>query len=235
MTQTADSPLMELRGRMRGEVIGAGDPTYDDSRRVWNASIDRRPLMVARCADEADVQAVVRFAGEHDLEIAVRCGAHSMSGASVVDDGIVVDLSRINRVAVDPQARRAKVGGGALLGDLDAATQSYGLAVPTGLVSHTGVGGLTLGGGMGWLSRKFGLTIDNMVSARVVTADGQLRLASAEGVLQARELPDAQAMRGLPDSEQHAIVLQIMRRELGVMAASALVVAVLGLRAGGYL
>jgi len=180
MTQTADSPLMELRGRMRGEVIGAGDPTYDDSRRVWNASIDRRPLMVARCADEADVQAVVRFAGEHDLELAVRCGAHSMSGSCVVDDGIMVDLSRMNWVTVAPEVRRAKVGGGALLGDIDAATQAYGLAVPTGLVSHTGVGGLTLGGGMGWLSRKFGLTIDNVVSARVVTADGELQVASAE-------------------------------------------------------
>ena len=136
--------------------------------------------MVARCADETDVQAVVRFAGEHDLEMAVRCGAHSMSGASVVDDGIMIDLSRMNQVTVDPQARRAKVEGGALLGDIDAATQAHGLAVPAGLVSHTGVGGLTLGGGMGWLSRKFGLTIDNVVSARVVTADGELRLASAE-------------------------------------------------------
>ena len=180
MTQTADNPLKELRGRIRGEVIGAGEPTYDDSRRVWNASIDRRPLMVARCLDEADVQAVVRFAGEHDLEVAVRCGAHSMSGASVVDDGIMIDLSRMNQVTVDPESRRAKAGGGALLGDIDAATQPHGLAVPTGLVSHTGVGGLTLGGGMGWLSRKFGLTIDNLVSARVVTADGEVRTASAD-------------------------------------------------------
>ena len=179
MTQTADSPLMELRGRMRGEVIGAEDPAYDDSRRVWNAGIDRRPSMVARCADEADVQTVVRLAAERGLEMTVRCGAHSMSGASVMDDGLMLDLSRMNAVTVDPQARRVRVGGGALLGDIDAATQPYGLAVPTGLVSHTGVGGLTLGGGMGWLSRKYGLTIDNLVSARVVTADGELRRASA--------------------------------------------------------
>jgi FAD/FMN-containing dehydrogenase len=166
---------------MRGEVIGAEDPTYDDSRRVWNAGIDRRPLMVARCLDEADVQAVVRFASEHDdLEMTVRCGAHSMSGAAVADDAILVDLSRMNQVTVDEQARRVRVAGGALLGDIDAATQPYGLAVPTGLVSHTGVGGLTLGGGMGWLSRKFGLTIDNLVSARVVTADGEARRVSAE-------------------------------------------------------
>ena len=121
MTQTADNPLVELRSRMQGEVIGAEDPTYDDSRRVWNADIDRRPLMVARCADEADVQAVVRFAGEHGLDVAVRGGAHSMSGASIVDDGLMIDLSRMNRVTVDPEARRAKVGGGALLGDVDAA------------------------------------------------------------------------------------------------------------------
>ncbi len=179
MTQTADSPLLELRGRMRGEVIGMEDPAYDDSRRVWNADIDRRPSMIARCADEADVQTVVRLAAERGLEMTVRCGAHSFSGASVMDDGLMLDLSRMNAVTCDPQARRVRVGGGALLGDIDAATQPYGLALPTGLVSHTGVGGLTLGGGMGWLSRKYGLTIDNLVSARVVTADGELRRASA--------------------------------------------------------
>jgi FAD/FMN-containing dehydrogenase len=176
----ADSPVMELRGRMRGDVVGAGDPTYDDSRRVWNAGIDRRPLMIARCADEGDVQAVVRFADEHGLAMTVRSGAHSMSGSCIADDSIMVDLSRLSSVTVDPEARRAKAGGGALLGDIDAATQAHGLAVPTGLVSHTGVGGLTLGGGIGWLSRKFGLTIDNLVSARVVSADGQVRVASAE-------------------------------------------------------
>jgi FAD/FMN-containing dehydrogenase len=165
---------------MRGDVIGPDDPAYDDSRRVWNASIDRRPLMVARCVDETDVQAVVRFARDHRLELTVRGGAHSMSGACIVDDGIMVDLSRMNQVTVDPQARRAKAGGGALLGDVDAATQAHGLAVPAGLVSHTGVGGLTLGGGMGWLTRKFGLTIDNLVAARVVTADGDLRVADTD-------------------------------------------------------
>ena len=180
MTQTADTPIADLRSRMRGDVVGATDPTYDDSRRIWNASIDRRPLAVARCADEADVQAVVRFAVERDLGVSIRCGAHSMSGACVMDDGIMIDLSRMNEVVVDPDARRAKVAGGALLGDLDAATQAHGLVVPTGLVSHTGVGGLTLGGGMGWLTRKFGLTIDNLVSARVVTADGAVRIASED-------------------------------------------------------
>jgi hypothetical protein len=179
MTQTADSPVLELRSRMRGEVIGPDDPTYDESRRIWNADIDRRPLLIARCADEADVQAVVRFAGEQGHAIAVRGGAHSMSGACIVDGGIQIDLSLMNHVSVDAEARRVKVGGGALLGDMDAATQAVGLATPAGLISHTGVGGLTLGGGMGWLSRKCGLSIDNLVSARVVTADGEARAASA--------------------------------------------------------
>ncbi len=179
MTQTADSPIALLRSRMRGDVVGATDANYDDSRRVWNGSIDRRPLAVARCLDEADVQAAVRFATEQGLEVAVRGGAHSMSGASVVDDGIVIDLSQMNQVEVDPEARRAVVSGGALLGDVDAAAQAHGLAVPAGLVSHTGVGGLTLGGGMGWLTRLGGLTIDNVVSVRVVTADGNARVASA--------------------------------------------------------
>jgi hypothetical protein len=178
MTQTAESPSATLRSRMRGDVIDATDAAYDESRRVWNANIDRRPLAVARCLDEADVQAAVRFATEQGLAVAVRGGAHSMSGASVVDDGIVIDLGAMNQVRVDPEARRAVVAGGALLGDVDAATQAHGLAVPAGLVSHTGVGGLTLGGGMGWLTRIGGLTIDNMLSARIVTADGQARVAS---------------------------------------------------------
>ena len=154
------------------------DAAYDESRKVWNGNIDRRPLAVARCLDEADVQAAVRFATEQGLEVAVRCGAHSMAGASVVDDGLVIDLGAMNQVRVDPDARRVVVAGGALLGDVDAATQAHGLAVPSGLVSHTGVGGLTLGGGMGWLTRIGGLTIDNLLSARVVTADGQARVAS---------------------------------------------------------
>ena len=179
MTQTAESPVDRLRTSIRGEVVGASDDGYDESRRVWNAAVDRRPLAVVRCLDDSDVQAAVRFAIESGTEIAVRCGAHSMSGASVVDDGIVIDLSQMNQVRVDPETRRAVVGGGALLGDVDAATQAHGLAVPAGLVSHTGVAGLTLGGGMGWLSRMAGLTIDNLVAARVVTADGEVRAASS--------------------------------------------------------
>jgi FAD/FMN-containing dehydrogenase len=178
MTQTAETPITRLRDVVRGDVVGTTDEDYEDSRRVWNASIDRRPLVVVRCLDEADVQAAVQFATAEGLEIAVRGGAHSMSGASVVDDGMVIDLCRMNQVRVDPEAKRAMVAGGALLGDVDAATQAHGLAVPAGLVSHTGVGGLTLGGGMGWMTRRGGLTIDNMLSARVVTADAEVRVAS---------------------------------------------------------
>ncbi len=178
MTQTTNAPFSDLRSVLRGELVEPHDQAYDEARRVWNAAIDRRPRAVAYCTDEEDVQAAVRFAGAHGLEVAVRCGAHSMSGASVVDDGLVIDLRGINAVSVDPDAKRARVGAGALLSDLDAATQQHGLAVPVGLVSHTGVGGLTLGGGMGWLTRKYGMAIDNLVSARCVTAAGDLVTAS---------------------------------------------------------
>jgi FAD/FMN-containing dehydrogenase len=158
---------------MSGTVVVGGDPGYDEARRVFNAEFDRHPAVVARCASAADVAAAVRYARAEGLEIAVRAGAHSVSGQSSVEDGLVVDLSGMREVTVDPDARRIRVQGGALLTDMNTATQAHGLAVPAGIVGHTGVAGLTLGGGMGWLSKQAGLSIDNLVGAEVVLADGR--------------------------------------------------------------
>jgi FAD/FMN-containing dehydrogenase len=161
-----------------GQLFAPGDAGYDEARRIWNGAIDRRPALIARCAGETDVVAALRLAREQDLAVAVRSGGHGVAGHAVCDDGIVIDLSSMRRVEVDPQARTARVQAGVLLGELDEAAQTFGLATPAGIVSHTGVAGLTLGGGIGWLTRKLGATVDNLLSARVVTADGAIVTAN---------------------------------------------------------
>jgi hypothetical protein len=169
----------DLKGRVKGEVILPGDTTYDEARTIWNAMIDKRPAVIARCTGTADVAAAVNFARDSGMVLAVRGGGHNIAGSALCDGGIVIDLSRMKAATVDPAARRVTVEGGATLGDLDAATQAHGLATPVGINSTTGVAGLTLGGGFGWLSRKYGMTIDNLESAEVVTAAGQVVRASA--------------------------------------------------------
>ena len=165
------SPLREV---FAGEIVGPDDPGYDQARAVWNGMADRRPALVVRPTHVDDVVSALRFAREADLLIAVRCGGHSIPGLSTCDDGIVIDLSRMRSVDVDPERRVAHISGGSLLGDLDDAAQEHGLVCPVGVVSHTGVAGLTLGGGMGRLQRKHGLTIDNLLAVELVTADGRL-------------------------------------------------------------
>src|SRR6201988_3433997 len=164
----------------RGRLIRADDIDYDSVRAVWNGAIDRRPRLIARCLGTADVVAAVRFAREHDLEIAIRGGGHNVAGTAVGDDAVVIDLSAMRAVRVDPKGRRAWVQGGALWGDVDHETQVHGLATTGGIVSHTGVAGLTLGGGLGWLMRKHGLTVDNLLAVDVVTADSELLRASED-------------------------------------------------------
>jgi FAD/FMN-containing dehydrogenase len=173
-----DTTIEAIHG-FRGRLIRADHDDYDDARSVWNGAIDRRPRLIARCAGAADVAAAVRFAREHDLEIAIRGGGHNVAGTAVCDDGIVIDLSAMRGVRVEAAGRRAWVQGGALWGDVDHETQAHGLATTGGIVSHTGVAGLTLGGGVGWLMRKHGLTVDNLLAAEVVTADGE-RLRASE-------------------------------------------------------
>jgi len=174
------SGLADLAPSLRGDLIEPGDRAYDSARAVYNAMIDRRPAAVLRCCDVADVIAAVRFARERGLPCAVRGGGHNGAGLGTVDGGLVIDLSRMSAVIVDPATRTARVEGGATLGALDHATHAFGLAVPGGIISTTGVGGLTLGGGIGHLTRGCGLTIDNLLSADVVLADGTFVTTSAE-------------------------------------------------------
>lgn len=172
------SSLVEaFAARLDGRLIRPGDPGYEPAREVWNGMVDRRPALVARCAGDDDVVAAVDFARDNGLPVAVRGGGHGVAGHAVCDGGLVIDLSEMRRVDVDPQGQRAVAQGGCTLGDVDRETQRHGLATPLGVVTRTGIAGLTLSGGMGWLRRKHGLSCDNLLSVRIVTADGRLLVA----------------------------------------------------------
>jgi FAD/FMN-containing dehydrogenase len=180
MTNMKNEVVDAFKATLRGPVLRPGEPGYDDARAIWNAMIDRRPALIARCTGTADVVSAVNFARENGLPLAVRGGGHNIAGSALCEDGLVIDLTPMRDVHVDPRMRMAWVSGGALLSDVDHETQSCGLAVPLGINSTTGAAGLTLGGGFGWLSRMHGLTVDNLVGAEVVTADGKRHWASEE-------------------------------------------------------
>ena len=181
MKQLQKANIDEFKAHFRGNMILPGDADYDEVRQIWNAMIDRRPALIARCALPDDIVQAVNFARKHDLLVSVRGGGHNIAGNAVCDDGLMIDLSLMKSVKVDPTARRATVEPGCTLADFDAAAQAHGLATPLGINSTTGVAGLTLGGGFGWLSRKYGMTVDNLISAEVVTADGkQVHASEAE-------------------------------------------------------
>jgi hypothetical protein len=164
----------------RGELIRPGDPSYNEHRKVWNGSVDRHPALIARCAGVADIVGAVTLARRTGLTVAVRSGGHSFPGQSVCDDGLVIDLSLMRGIRIDPGSGTARAQAGVLLGELDRESQAFGLAVPAGIVTHTGLAGLTLGGGIGWLMRKYGLTIDQLLSVDLITADGEFVKASAD-------------------------------------------------------
>jgi FAD/FMN-containing dehydrogenase len=180
MVNLSSNAIEDLKAATRGQVLLPGDSGFDEARSIWNAMIDRRPAVIVRCAGVADVRRAVDFARDNELLLAVHGGGHNIAGSAVCDDGLMLDLSPMKSVRIDPAARRAHVEPGATLGDFDHEAQAFGLAVPLGINSTTGVAGLTVGGGFGWLSRKHGMSVDNLVSADVVTADGALVHASAD-------------------------------------------------------
>ena len=175
-----DTTIAAFKAAFRGELIEPGSPHYDEARKVYNAMIDRRPRLIARCTDVADVIAAVNFGRDNKLLVSIRSGGHNAGGLGVCDDGLVIDLSPMRYVRVDPKKKTILAGGGALWGDVDHAGHAFGLAVPAGIISTTGVGGLTLGGGIGHLTRQCGLTIDNLLAVDMVLANGTFVTASAK-------------------------------------------------------
>jgi FAD/FMN-containing dehydrogenase len=179
-TNLTEATLERFETSLRGELLRPESDVYDEARQLWNAMIDKRPALIARCTGVADVIEAVNFARENGVAVAVRGGGHNVAGLASVDDGLMIDLSLMRAVHVDPEARTVRVDGGALWGDVDHETQAFGLATPSGIISTTGVAGLTLGGGFGWLARKYGLAADNLLSVEVVTAEGEFVKASEQ-------------------------------------------------------
>jgi FAD/FMN-containing dehydrogenase len=180
LDKVSEKAVEDFKGVIRGEVLLPDDKGYDRAREIWNGIFDKKPAIIARCLGTGDVIEAVNFAREHGFEVSVKGGGHNSAGNAACDDGLMIDLSLMRRINVNKRNKTARVDGGALLGDVDRETQLHGLAASGGIISHTGVGGLTVGGGFGWISRKYGLTVDNLISAEVVTADGKLLTASAE-------------------------------------------------------
>jgi FAD/FMN-containing dehydrogenase len=175
-----ETAVAELQAGLRGRLVGRNEPDFDEQRQIWNGSIQKRPALIAKCAGVADVIGAVKFGREHGLPVAVRSGGHSFPGFSIADDALLIDVSSMKGIRVDPEKRTARVQAGTLLGELDRETQAFGLAVPSGIVTHTGVAGLTLGGGIGWIMRKHGLSVDQLESVDLVTADGEFVTASRD-------------------------------------------------------
>jgi FAD/FMN-containing dehydrogenase len=214
-----DTPnLNELQARLRGMVLLPGDPDYDRARALWNAMIDRRPALIAQVASTEDVIEAVRFAAKRDLPLSIRGGGHNIAGLAVADNGLMIDFSQMKDVQLDVASRRVRVQPGAVWGEVDRATQPYGLAVPCGIISTTGVAGLTLGGGFGWLTRKWGHTADHLRSVEIVTADGQVRRASES------EQPDLfWALRGGGGNFGVVTEFEFEARELGPTVTAGLI------------
>jgi FAD/FMN-containing dehydrogenase len=191
MSEPIEDMHSALRERFKGDLLGPEHRHYEDARAIWNGMVAKKPRLIARCADVGDVQNAARIASANGILTAVRCGGHSLAGFSTCDGGLVIDLSRMREVTVDSDARRAKFAGGCLLGSIDNATQQEGLVFPSGVVSHTGASGLVLGGGTGWLTRRFGLSCDNVEAFTLVAADGSVVRCNS------RENPDLfWALRG---------------------------------------